>query len=139
MYKERDDTLDLTPEAFREYRRRNGRHFNRKLCEWAVGRMTREDGDGKEYHIKMMDKEEVERILADYGIRLERNWGYDHVFAANMCKADYLGDSVPDIQHLARYVKNVIDDPDGYEGIVFGRWLSDVCNMHVEVPWEDML
>lgn len=139
MYEEKDNTLDLTPDGYREYVRRNGRHFNRKLCEWAVGRMRREDEKGEEYPVKMMDKEEVDRILADYGIRLRNVWGYDYVFAANMCKADYLGDSVPDMEHLARYVKDVVDDPDGYEGIVFGRWLSDVCNMHVEVPWEEFL
>nr|DAT58649.1 MAG TPA: hypothetical protein [Crassvirales sp.] len=43
---------------------------------------------------------------------------YDAVFAANMCKADYLGSSITDEKHLCLYVKDVIDDVDGYDGIV---------------------
>lgn len=133
------DLLDLTPEAYREYKKRNGRHFTKELCEWAVSRMTRKDEKGNEYRIKPMEREEVERILGDYDIRLRHNQGFDHVFAANMCKADYLGDSVPDMEHLARYVRNVIDDPDGYDGIVFCRWFADMCEKKVEVPWEEFV
>lgn len=139
MYKDNDNTLDLTPEAYREYRHRHGPHFTRKLCDFAVSLMTRDDGNGNEIPIKPMSREEVDRILKDYAVSLEHAAGYDHVFAANMCKADYLGESVPDMQHLAKYVKNVIDDSDGYDGIVFCRWFADMCGKRVEVPWQDML
>lgn len=139
MNEETYSTLDLTPEAYREYRRLHGPHFNQKLCAFAVSRMKRADDKGNEQPIKPMEREEVDRILTDYDIRLEHQAGYDHVFAANMCKADYLGDSVPDMAHLAKYVKNVIDDPDGYDGIVFCRWFCDMCHKRVEIPWNEML
>lgn len=139
MNEETSSTLDLTPEAYREYRRLHGPHFNKKLCDFAVSHMMRADDKGNEQPIKPMERDEVERILTDYNIRLEHQAGYDHVFAANMCKADYLGESVPGMEQLAKYVKNVIDDPDGYDGIVFCRWFADVCQKRVEVPWSDML
>ena len=107
MNEETYSTLDLTPEAYREYRRLHGPHFNQKLCAFAVSRMKRADDKGNEQPIKPMEREEVDRILTDYDIRLEHQAGYDHVFAANMCKADYLGDSVPDMAHLAKYVKTL--------------------------------
>lgn len=138
MHEEIDNTLDLTPEAYREYRRLHGPHFNKKLCDFAVSLMMRKEGDD-EVPIKPMEREEVDSILRDYDIRLEHQAGYDHVFAANMCKADYLGDSVPDMAHLAKYVKNVIDDPDGYDGIVFCRWFCDMCHKRIEIPWNEML
>lgn len=138
MHEQKYDTLDLTPEVYREYRRRHGPHFTKRLCDFAVSLMTRKDGQGNDIPITPMEREEVDRILKDYDIRLENQAGYDHVFAANMCKADYLGDSVPDIAHLARYVKNTIDDPDGYDGMVFQRWFTDMCHKHVEVPWEEV-
>ena len=139
MYEETDNPLDLTPEAYREYRQLHGPHFNQKLCAFAVSLMKRADDKGNEQPIKPMEREEVDRILSDYNIRLEHQAGYDHVFAANMCKADYLGESVPGMEHLAKYVKNVIDDPDGYDGIVFCRWFADVCQKRVEVPWTELL
>lgn len=139
MHEENYNMLDLTPEGYREYRRQHGPHFTKKLCDFAVSRMTRKDNEGNDITIAAMERDEVDRILSDYGIRLKNRAGYDHVFAANMCKADYLGDSVPDMEHLARYVRNVIDDPDGYDGIVFCRWLADACHKRVEVPWEDVV
>jgi len=127
--------LDLTPEAYREYKHRNGPHFNHALCDFAVSRMT--DDDGKP--IKALTRQEVEHLLKEAKIEVKHLEGYDHVFAANMCLADYLGESVPDMEHLAKYIKDVIDDPDGYTGIVFCRWLADCVAKHVEVPWEDCL
>ena len=136
---EMTDILDLKPEGYKAYRKRHGKHFSEELCQFAVSMMTRQDEQGNDLPISPMDKEEVERILNDYNIRLRNNKEYDHVFAANMCKADYLGDSVPDLEHLARYVRNAIDDSDGYDGIVFERWVSDMVNKKVEVPWENFL
>lgn len=124
--------LDLTPEGYRTYKRIHGRHFSEELCEFAVGMMKGEDGNP----ITPMTKQEVDKLLDEFKVEVTKGREYDTVFVANMCLADYLNDSVPDLEHLARYVKNVIDDPDGYEGIAFGRWFSDMCNKRVEVPWE---
>lgn len=126
------DMLELSSEEYRAYRRRNGRHFTRELCEFAVGMMTKEDGQP----IKPLTKMEVDRLLQNAGVDVEHAKGYDTVFVANMGMADYLGESVPDMDHLAKYVKNVIDDPDGYEGIAFNRWYADMCAKRIEVPWD---
>lgn len=130
-----DDELDLIPEEYREYKRRHGRHFSKELCEFAVGMMKGEDGKP----ITPMQKNEVDGLLKQFGVEVKNAKEHDVVFVANMCLADYLGESVPDMEHLAKYVKNVIDDPDGYDGIAFGRWFSDVCNKRVEVPWETFI
>lgn len=135
MYEEIMSILDLVPEGFREYKRRHGLHFTGSLCEFAVNRMKGKDGKP----VNTMTPKEVEVMLKEFDVKLEHKKGYDHVFVANMGLADYLGESVPDMEHLAKYVKNVIDDPDGYEGIAFNRWLADVVAMRVEVPWEEFL
>ena len=49
--------------------------------------------------------------------------------------ADYLGSSVPDGLHLCLYVKDVIDDVDGYDGIAFNRWYADMCRKGIQVDW----
>jgi len=56
-----------------------------------------------------------------------------------MCKADFYGSSIIDEKHLALYIKDVIDDVDGYDGIVFNRWYADMCKQGIAIPWEDMI
>ena len=36
-------------------------------------------------------------------------------------------------------VKDVIDDVDGYDGLVFNRWYADMCRTGVAIDWEAML
>ena len=50
-------------------------------------------------------------------------------------KADYLGSSVPDGLHLCLYVKDVIDDVDGYDGIAFNRWYANMCRKGIQIDW----
>jgi hypothetical protein len=56
-----------------------------------------------------------------------------------MCKADFYGSSIVDDAHLVKYVKDVIDDEDGYDGIVFNRWYADMCKKGIPIDWEEML
>lgn len=90
--------------------------------------------------IKPFTKEEIEQKLNAFGIKLEYNKLYDFVYVANMCKADFLGDAVPnDDQHLCMYIKKVVDDPDGYDGQIFNRWLSDMKGMRIPVDWSEFV
>ena len=64
--------------------------------------------------------------------------GLDYVYIANMCKADFLKSSVPDEEHLAMYVKDVIDDPDAAEGTTMRRWYASTEGAGIPVDWEEM-
>ena len=84
-------------------------------------------------------KEQAEEILKKHNITLDNNSLYDHVYVINMGNNDYLGSSIPDEKHLALYVKDVIDDKDGYDGIVFNRWYADTVTVGIPIEWDDML
>lgn len=134
------DMYDELPEDMIAYLRHNGRHFNKKLCEFAVGQMkSNKFPTGEVVKLKAMSKDTLDALLKTYNIELKENQLYDYVFVANMCKADFLGSSVPDEQHLCKYVRDVIDDVDGYDGIVFNRWYADMCRQGIPVSWSDML
>ena len=137
FYKEMGSYDDI-PEGMKLYINNYGCHFNKKLCKEAVSRMYK-NNDGKKEYIKPYSKEQVDSMLEAYGIRLERNKLYDAVYVANMCKADFLGKSVPTEQHLAKYVKDVIDDADAEEGYVFNRFYADCMFMDNPIEWEDMV
>ena len=125
------DIYDDRPAAMKHYLKYYGQHFNKKLCDFAVSKMNH----GK----TPIPKEKVDEMLSRYGITLSHNELMDYVYVCNMGNNDYLGSSIIDEKHLARYIKDVIDDEDGYSGIVFNRWYADTVAMGIPVEWEDMI
>ena len=124
-----------TTKSFKKYQRLFGPHFTKELCNYAVSMM--EDANGP---ITPFTKTDIENKLNVRGIKLQYNKLYDFVYVANMCKADFLGTAVPnDDQHLCEYIKHVVDDPDGYDGQIFNRWLSDVKGMKIPVDWSEFV
>lgn len=115
----------------------NDWHFNRKMCEWASSKMYKRK-DGKKDFITPYNRESFDKLLAVYGVVIDAK-GYDDVYIANMCKADFLGSSIPDELKLVQYVKDVIEDPDAYEGMPFTRFYADCIGSGTPIPWEDML
>lgn len=140
MYRRRLTDFDAQyPEAMLIYMRHNGPHFNRNLCEFATSLMTKKGSSGEEVPVKPYTKEELENLLKAHNVKLKNNQLYDFVYVATMCKADFLGSSVPDEHYLALYVKDVIDDVDAPDGLVFNRWYADISYMGIAIDWEEML
>ena len=129
---------DIKPEGMINYLRYNGPHFNKKLCDFAVSLMEKKIGNIMT-PITPMTKEEVDKLLKDNNIILKGGQLYDAVFVANMCKADFLGSSIVDNVHLAKYIKDVLDDDDAYDGIVFNRWYADMSRKGIVVDWDEMI
>ena len=125
------DFYDDRPDSMKRYLKYYGEHFNKKLCQFAVEKMK---------HGKMpVGKEKIDDILQKHNIKLDHNELEDYVYVYNMGNNDYLGSSITDEKHLAMYVKDVIDDEDGYNGIVFNRWYADMVFQGIPIEWDDML
>ena len=133
------DIRDKYPSGMEEYLSHNGWHFNKKMCEWAVSRMYKTNAIGKKEYITPYTKDQVDELLTKNAIKLENIDGYDYVYVANMAKADFLGSSVIDEIRLAKFVKDYIDDKDGYEGLPFTRFYADCIGSGVPISWEDMI
>lgn len=129
---------DIKPEGMINYLRYNGPHFNKKLLEFAVSHMTKKEG-GREVTISPYNKQQIDALLSSFGIKLQNNQLYDYVYVANMCIADFYGSSIEDDLHLVKYIKDVIDDIDAYDGIVFNRWYADMCRKGIAIDWEEMI
>lgn len=125
------DTYDDRPTSMKRYLKYYGQHFNKKLCDFAVSKMKH----GK----TPMTKDKVDELLKNHNIKLENNELYDYVYVCNMGNNDFMGSSILDDRHLAMYVKDVIDDKDGYDGIVFNRWYADTVTLGIPIEWEEML
>ena len=110
---DRLDTHENFPAGFREYLENYGWHFSKKMCEFAVSRMK--DRNGKK--IEPYSKDKVDALLKQYGIELKKDKGYDCVYVCNMALADYFGSSIPNPQYLAMFIRDYINDEDGYDGV----------------------
>ena len=130
----------LIPEDMEQYMSYYGMHFNKLLCEFAVSKMQREDkATGVLKNITPMTLDELKTLLSKYKIEIDTNEIYDALYLANMVKADFWGSSIEDEEHMARYIENVICDPDGYDGLVFNRFLADCSGKGVVIFWEQMI
>lgn len=127
----------MIPEDLEVYMSFYGRHFNKRLCEWAVGNMEREDkATGMMKKITPMRMEELQELLKKYKVEIDSNSVYDALYLANMVKADMWGSSIEDEQHLALHVKDVLCDPDGYDGVVFNRFRADCDGKGIVLFWD---
>ena len=128
------DLYDELPKSMRKYLMHNGWHFNKHLCEYAVSLMKKQ---GK--RLDPISKENVDKLLEQYKIQLDNNVGYDYVFVANMCKADYYGSSIMDDKHVALYIKDTIDDEDAADGTTMRRWYATMVGNGIMIDWDDSL
>lgn len=134
------DTASRMPSGMREYLDTYGWHFSKRLCEWAVSNMRKMNpATGKMERPPLMTKDEVEELLKKHGVVLENCKGHDHVYVANMAKADYWKSSIEDDAHLAKFVKDYLDDFDGYDGMAMTRFYADCIGNGTPIVWEDML
>ena len=138
MYQRRTGSYDEIPDGMKHYINNYGCHFNKKLCDEAVSRMYKET-NGKKEKVQAYTKEQVDNLLKQHNIQLQRGKMYDCVYVANMCLNDYFGKSVPDLPHLAMFVRDMIDDPDAEDGFIFNRFYADQMFMNNPIDWEDMI
>ena len=133
--KQRLDTYDTMPKAMRAYLSNYGWHFNKKLCEWAISMMR----DRNKAKLSLYDREKVESMLKQNGIEITTDKLYDAMYVLHMARADFMGSSIVDEAHLAKYVGDYINDPDGYDGIALTRFYADCMGKGIGIEWEDML
>lgn len=128
------------PEDLEQYMSYYGMHFSRRLCDFAVSKMRKLDkATGKLSKVVPMTVSEVKSVLEDNDVEIDESSVYDALYLANMVRADYWGSSIEDEEHMAKYIKDVLCDDDGYEGIVFCRFIGDCNAKGTVIHWNLML
>lgn len=133
------DSREKFPSGMEDYLSQYGWHFSKKMCEYATSRMYKKDANGKKSYISPWSKDSVDNLLYKYNIKVENKTAYDYVYVANMALADFMNSSIMDEQHLALFIKDYVDDPDAYEGMLFTRYYADCIGSGSPINWEDML
>lgn len=133
--KERLDTYEDMPKDMRAYLANYGWHFNKHLCNWAISMMR----DKNKSKIAPYDREKVETMLKQYGVEIPSEKIYDAIYVLHMAKADYMGSSIADEAHLAKFVGDYINDPDGYDEVALTRFYADCIGKGIGIHWSDVL
>ena len=133
---DRLDYYDITPRGMDAYLSAHGHHFSKPMLEWAVSMMKNKKGDRQ----SVPEKKKVDEKLNSYGVELSRDKGYyDPVYVWCMAKSDYYGSSIEDEMHLAKYVKDYIDDPDGNPTRAFDEFYVNCIAKGIDIPWGDVI
>lgn len=131
---------DTKPEGMVNYLKHYGYHFSKKAYEYAVKQMRfKNDSTGKLERLELYPKEKVDEILHRNNITLENDVMYDAAYVMCMCRADFYRSSITDEAHLARFVKDVIDDVDAVDGQVFNRWYADMVRAGIPIDWDEIM
>lgn len=133
------DTYGKYPPAMLSYLQNYGKHFSKRMYEFAIGMMWKKTNEGSKEKMKPTDKETFGAFLKENGVKLENDILYDGMYVLAMAKADFMGRSIEDDHHLALFVKDYIDDVDAVDGQIFNRFYADCMLKGIPIDWENML
>lgn len=130
------DYYEILPKGMDAYLSHHGHHFSKAMYVWAVGKMEDRNG-GK---VPIAERQRLDEFFKNSNIKLKRDDGYyDAVYVWCMAKADYYGSSIEDEKHLAKFVADYIDDPDGNPTRAFDEFMANCMAKGIDIPWEDMI
>lgn len=130
--KSADDSTDSW--SMKCYTNKHGYHFTERLANIASEMMT--NANGKSH---MWTPEQIEKTMKLYGLTNKGNCTLgDLTYLANMAYADLYPSVLKDEVSCLRYAIAMANDPDGYDGMPFNRWVSDLkkTNRMNRIQWE---
>ncbi len=132
---DRRDIYEVRPAGMDQYLASYGWHFSKKMYEWAVSMMSSRTGE----KITPVAKEEFDSMMQRYGSTTLVYKGYDALYVFAMAKADFLGSSLQTEQQACRFVRDYLEDKDGYDGVTFTRFYADCIAKGMPILWEEMM
>lgn len=129
------DTYEKRETGMDRYLSQYGFNFSKKMYEWAVSMMRDRNGN----KMQTVEKEPLMNMLKTNGVSVENDKGYNIPYVYVMAKADYMGSSISDEAHLARFVKDYCDDPDGSPTRAFDEFYAKTIALGIPIIWEDLL
>lgn len=132
---ERLDLFEKHPSGMDAYLSNYGYHISKPMYLWAVSMMRDRNGN----KARAMTKDEADKLLESHGVVINHNKAYDVPYVLTMARMDYLGSSLADEAHLAKYVKDYLDDVDGSPTRAFDEFYVNTIAKGIPINWEDMI
>lgn len=124
----------MNASSFGEYIAKHGYHFTAQLADCASKMMK--NVNNREHR---WTSDQIKQQLMIHGLNdLGKCTLGDITFLANMAYADFYPDVLNSEHACIKYAIAVAKDPDGYDGIVFSRWIADLIGKKVtSIDWEE--
>ena len=126
----------LNAPGFITYINKYGWHFTDQLADYASTLMENDDESNHHWTTKALVK-----YCMTKGISFPEEtatWG-DFAYTANMAYADFYPSICKSEDDCIMYAKKVVKDKDGYPGMVFHRWVSDIIGKQLVINWEKFI
>lgn len=124
----------MNADDFLAYVAKNGYHFTPSLAD-CVTKHHIENADGTKHN---WTTAQVKAALEAAGMTenpLHMTWG-DAAYLANWFYSDEFPDYLKTETDVIKRTYKAAQDPDGYEGMTFSRWLSDVVGHQLSIDWK---
>lgn len=121
-------------EGYKSYKEKYGMHFSDNLAMWASARMK--NADGTQHGWSIDDVKGAFKALG-YEKPEKCTWG-DATYLSNMYYADFMPVLKADTDAV-KMAYQAMKDPDGYEGMTFNRYTSDIMENGTCVPWDKVM
>lgn len=128
------------PRAYNEqsgcanYALKHGAHFTDELAEYASQMMVNNSGERHAW-----TAQEVKNALtSDTHIPSDITIG-DITYLANMYYADLYPTALATAEACIKAAILTANDPDGYEGMAFYRWLTDIEHRLIDIDWNKFI
>lgn len=126
---------DVSSKPCAEYIEKHGHHFNSALAEYASSLM--ENANGKSHS---WTTAQVKSTMISLGLTIPSNVTYgDAAYLANMYYADLYPEPLTDENACIKAAYKVCNDVDGYEGMIFNRWMSDINGKGISIDWKKFI
>lgn len=123
----------MNSEAFKAYVGKNGYHFTCGLADYVTKHHLK-NADGSKHN---WTSAQVKAAMEAAGMKengLNMTWG-DAAYLANWYYSDEYPEVIGTERGCIERAYMAAQDPDGYEGMTFSRWLSDVVGHGWEIDW----
>lgn len=124
----------MEAEDFRQYISQNGYHFNCKLADF-VTKSHLVNANGTQHN---WTSAQVKAALGMPELPPHITWG-DAAYLANWIYSDNVPEPYATDADVIVATKRYMKDKDGYDGMVFMRFLTDMIGRHQNVDWSEFL
>lgn len=111
-------------------------HFNKRLAEWAISNMRKDNESTMMLEpVKKHSIEEFDAFLKDNKLVIPDESYYDAYYLWHMCYADY-DKALEDDKHRAAFIYETICDPDCEPTAVLACFVAKMDIMKIPIYWE---
>lgn len=117
------------------YRDKYKGHFNKKLADWAISNMEREDASGALVRVQRKGYDEYDKFAATNSLNIPDESYYDGYYLWHMAYADY-PKALPEDKSRADFIKETILDPDCEPTAVLACFVAKMELCGTPIFWE---